>query len=423
MSATVHFPEGFLWGAATASHQIEGANYNSDWYEWEKKGKIKDNSSSDPGCQSEKYYERDITFLSDLNLNAYRFSVEWAKIQPDENSFCENHLQRYCKIVDILLSKRIEPVVTLHHFVNPLWFYNKGAFEKPENISFFLKFVEKMVSAFKEKVQYYTVINEPIVYAFTSYIDGSWPPGKKDWNAGMAVVRNLLVAYDEAYKIIKKINPNAKISVAKHTAVYRPYLSFSPIDIIASRTIQRYFDHAFIDSILDGKFAKPFGKNEKYSFSSDFDFIGINYYTKRFIHINKKNIETKTKDGMKTDIGWHYYPQGLYEVVDRFSKRYHKPLMITENGIADSEDRYRTAYIVSALYSINQAMKEGANVMGYMYWSLMDNFEWVEGNSMRFGLLQTDYNNNVLYMRNSAKIYSKIASDNKIEESTLKFIK
>lgn len=417
------FPKDFLWGTATAAHQIEGFNYKSDWYEWEKKGKIKDGSSSEKACLSENRYLRDIDNIKNLNLNSYRFSVEWAKIETEKGKYSNKQIKRYKDMILELKRNNIEPIVTLFHFSLPSWFSKIGGFSKVENIKYFTNFSHKIVKEFKGLVQYYIVINEPMVYLTQGYLFGEWPPGEKSIDETYEVGKNLLIMYDKTYNLIKKMDPYTKISIAKHASVYEPYNKLSLKDRIATNRVRHLFDHVFIDSILKQKILPPFGKEELLDHNSDLDFIGINYYTKQYIKYDKeKKFDIKTKSNHLTDIGWEFYPEGIEEVLDRFAK-YDIPIMITENGIADEEDRYRTRYLLITLEKIHKSMKKGIKIIGYMHWSLMDNFEWIEGTSMKFGLYKTDYNNHLMMLRNSGEIYSKIAKNNAISETFLKFIK
>lgn len=417
------FPKDFLWGVATSAHQIEGFNYNSDWYEWEKQGKIKDGSSSEQACLSENNYLRDIENIKNLKLNSYRFSIEWAKIETEKKEYNNKQINRYKDMIINLKKNNIEPIVTLFHFSLPKWFANLGGFSKQENIKYFMNYVYKIVKELKGLVQYYIIINEPMVYLTQGYLFGEWPPGEKNLEEAYEVGKNLLIMYDKTYNLIKKIDPYTKISIAKHTSVYEPYNKISLKDNIATNKVRNLFDHIFIDSIINQVVLPPFGEKEKLSHNSDLDFIGINYYTKRYIQYDKeKKFVIKTKSEHLTDIGWEFYPEGIEEVLERFGK-YDIPIMITENGIADEEDRYRTRYLLITLEKIHQSMKKGIKIMGYMHWSLMDNFEWVEGISMRFGLYKTDYNNHLMILRNSGEIYLNIANNNFISETFLKFIK
>lgn len=415
------FQNGFLWGAATSSHQIEGANFNSDWYQWERKNKIKDGSSSNPGCNSGDNLSRDIELIKNLNLNSYRFSIEWAKIQPKEDVFDDKEMLKYLDFVNDLINNNIEPILTLFHFSLPLWFSNKGGFEKKENIIYFTNFVRKIGELFKGKVQFYNIINEPIVYIYMSYIEGLWPPGIKNEKLAYEIGKNLLYVYDESYSILKEIDKTNKISIAKHTAVYDSYKKYSLLNNYIKNKIENYFDHSFIDSILNNKFEKPFGKREKANFTSNFDYLGINYYTKRTIKYEKHNPVITYSKGNKTDIGWLFYPEGIYNVLKRFEK-YNLPILITENGIADKDDRLRNIYIIKTLHTINHCMQKDIKILGYIHWTLMDNFEWLEGQSMKFGLYHTNFKNYKFTLRNSANIFSNIVLDNRIPERYIKFI-
>lgn len=361
------FPKGFLFGTATSAHQIEGGNINSDWYQWEKiTGHIVDGSTSEIAANSWRKWREDIKLLKKTNQNAYRFSVEWAKVEPREGFFDEAAISHYRKILEELKRNDISSMVTLFHFTLPNWIAKLGGFENKENLSRFLNFARKLALEYGNLVNYWITVNEPNEYIFDSYLTGRYPPGKKDLFPALEVWRNLITLHNGTYKKIKEINHNYQVghvlAIPSITAAHKR----NPVEKIlawASRQIdyERFIANTF----------------------PCVDFLGINVYTKLklvfgwpFLARDKTPI---------SDFGWHIHPEAVYETLKAIS-RFRKPMFITENGIADESDIYRPKYITAALASLARAVSEGLDVRGYFYWTLMDNFEWADGYTKKFGL-------------------------------------
>ena len=398
------FPDGFMWGVATAGHQIEGGNVFSDWYAWEHQGKVKNGDTSDVACGSWEHLERDLEAIKALGVNAYRFSVEWARIEPKVNRFEDSVIERYKDFVTMLIENGVQPILTLNHFVLPQWFSEIGGWEDRENLPYFRRFVSRIVSSMGENIHYWVTINEPNVYAVMSYLMGEWPPEIKDMGRAMRVLANLLYAHSEAYDVIKESNPLSMVGVAVNMMPFFPLRTFHPGDRIVSKYLDRVYNYSFLDSLKNGKMIRPLGTGEAVSgISSKLDYLGINYYTRMFAKYAKPLPEIVVGDEFeKTEMGYEFFPQGIEDVVLKAYNRYELPIMITENGIADGTDKRRWEYIETALKSLRNAMDKGARVFGYIYWSLMDNFEWKEGYSMKFGLYETVRENLELRPRGSA---------------------
>jgi len=385
------FPDGFIWGVATAGHQIEGNNVFSDWYTWEHQGKVKNGDTSDIACGSWENLGRDIEAVKSLGVKAYRFSVEWARIEPKANRFEESALERYGNFCKALIENGVQPILTLNHFVLPQWFSDMGGWENRENLRYFRRFVSKIVQYMGRFIHYWVSVNEPNVYAVMSYLMGEWPPEIKDMSRAMKVLSNLLFAHGEAYDAIKEFFPTSMVGAAINMMPFFPLRKLHPGDRLVSNYLDRVYNYSYLDSLLKGKLVKPLGNGEAApEISSKLDFIGINYYTRIFVKYSKPLPEIAVGNEFeKTEMGYEFFPQGIEDVILKAYKRYQLPIIITENGIADASDTRRWEYIEKALTGVRNAMEKGARVFGYMYWSLMDNFEWKEGYSMKFGLYET----------------------------------
>jgi beta-glucosidase len=393
------FPKEFLWGTATAAHQVEGNNSNSDWWHWEKRRKTVPNSNL--ACDHYHLYKEDFGLAKEiLHNNAHRLSVEWARIEPKEGCFNEKELLHYKKVLGELKRLGLKTMVTLHHFTNPLWFARKDGWEKKENLKYFERYVSFCTKEFGNLVDYWIVINEPNVYTTMSYIRGFWPPEKKNLFIALKVFLNLASAHERAYQIIHRANPASQVASSINMTYFKtePFFEKSIIKII-----EIIANYSFI--LLSPQ---------------SWDFIGINYYFLHQFDLNKISLIKKIKrtdflkliEGERDDLGRPVYPQGIYEIVKKAWSRFKIPIIITENGIADEKDSKRSRFIVDHLTWLNQAIKEGVDVRGYFYWSLMDNIEWSLGKKAKFGLFETDYKTLKRIPRKSAFLYGKICQNN-----------
>lgn len=404
MQTKISFPKGFLWGTATAAHQVEGNNTKSDWWAWEKSKK----NIEDSGMASDQYnrYKSDFKLAKNiLHNNAHRFGIEWARIEPQDGFFDQKEIEHYKKVIKELKNLRIKRVVTMVHYTLPLWFYKKGAWEKRENIKYYERFVEKCAQEFGEDIDYWITLNEPNIYIGGSYLAGLWPPQKRSVFLAIKVYFNLIIAHKKAYTKIHTIIPNAKVSLANSVLSFRGINLIGKLLAKISAYVKNYF---FLNRV----------KNY-------LDFVGINCYA---LHISEledlllRNIFKTTKIekravGLEVDhLGNYIYPPGIYEITKDFYQRYKKPIMITENGIEDSEDLKRPQFIMDNLSWLLKSIQEGTKIIGYMHWSLIDNFEWAFGRGPRLGLFEVNYSNQARTPRKSAYVYGKICEANAISK-------
>lgn len=393
------FPESFFWGTATSAHQIEGGQ-NNDWAEWEP-GHIKDGSVSGKACDSWNKYPEDFDLVQQLNNNAYRFSVEWSRIEPQEEKWDEDAISRYQKMVQNLKQRGIEPFVTLHHFTNPKWFAKKGGWENKQAPELFNRYCQRIVESLPE-VNYWIPINEPDVYTETGFLAGHWLPQKKSPLAAKRVRNNLVKAHQLAYQSIKKTRPEAEVGIAKNLIAFDPYRSWRPTDRLAARIGHRWHNCWFLERIV-----------------KQLDFIGINYYFHSRVKLKLYQSSSFFKDTVPksvpvTDAGWEIYPDGLGRMI-KHAAQYKKPIYITENGIADVKDEKRKQFIYDHLAVLHQKIQEGYDIKGYFHWSLMDNFEWQEGFKNRFGLVAVDFKTQERKIRPSGEYYAQISGTNQLQ--------
>lgn len=406
------FPEGFMWGAATSAHQVEGGNHN-DWSEWEKANAerlAKEAKTRWQSWQQEKFpemfdpqnyisgracdhygrYEQDFDIAKQLGHNAHRFSVEWSRIEPEEGKFNEEAIEHYRKVILALRARRLEPFLVLWHWTNPSWVANFGGLESCKFPKYFSRFAKLMVEKLGDSVNYWITLNEPTSVILNSYELGNWPPQKKSLVSAWRVYKNLADAHKSAYAEIHKVKKNVSVGFANILNFYDP-MSRSFLDRSAVAIIKYFGDQRFLKLTGD--------KN---------DFFAIQYY----MHVKIGfPLKSSVSGENNSDLGWEIYPAGIYHVL-RSLKKYNRPIYITENGIADARDSFRAAFIKDHLIAVHRAIERGVDVRGYFYWSLLDNFEWDKGFWPRFGLVEIDYQTLARRIRPSAWEYAKICQNN-----------
>ena len=406
----LEFPKGFLWGAATSSHQVEGDNVFNDWWDSETQGKIKFASGS--ACHHYQLYLQDFDLARQLNHNAHRLSIEWSRIEPSEGNFSESQINHYIDVIDALLARNLEPVVTLHHFSLPIWFAKIGGWANKDAHKYFTRYTEKIVTALANKVKYWVTINEPMVYVYYAYIAGDWPPQEKSYFKSNRVVNSLVVSHVKAYRAIHEIYQKNGLAAPIVSIAHNMQAFAACSDTLRNKfglyLRNKLFNFEFIERLLRQK---------------ALDFIGLNYYSRSLIDVKGwtwMSLLTETcnenhKPLKKNSMGWDIYPEGLYDLLLRL-KKYKLPIFILENGICTVDDAQRWEYIRDHLYNLHLAISQGVKVLGYTYWSLLDNFEWDKGFAPRFGLIEVNYNTQARTIRESARKFACVCRDNRLDE-------
>lgn len=419
----VHFDKDFIFGTAVSEYQVSGASNCPDaqWAAWDyakdRNGmpRIHQGQRSGKACDFWHTHESDIELLKKMKVKSFRFSLEWSTIEPQQGVISQAAIKHYHDLLDKLIAADIKPVLTLHHFTHPIWFEELGAFEKEENIQHFVRFAQNMIAEYGDKVVLWATFNEPGVYVFQGYIRGVWPPGKIGVNRAGLVTLNLLKAHVSAYQAMKKVDPKAQVGLVHSITHFEPYNDNAKIE----STVCHYLNHTFHDAITEffssGKFTwqVPILSGLEYvdaKATRSLDFFGINYYSHVLLNVGwMSGGQAYRLHEIRTDMPYCIYAEGLYRAIKDVSERITLaqtiPIYITENGIADGKDDRRELFIKRYLYALYRAIQDGYDVRGYFYWSLLDNFEWSEGYSQKFGLYEVDMITGERRLRDGAHAY------------------
>jgi len=408
--ASLNFPEGFLWGAATSAFQVEGNNTNADWWEWEQKNQPAEKRS---GLSANQYelYEKDFDLAKELGHNSHRLSIEWSRIEPEEGQFNQEAIDHYIKVLKVLKSLNFTVMLTLWHFTNPQWFAEKGGWTNFKSAFYFERFVKKIAPELLDYVDFWITINEPGVYTFMSYLGGdsagAFPPAKKNTTQALLVTWNLARAHKKAYKVLRSLHPQKPIGIAQNVQSFEPFHKHSLIEQFAVGISDMVTNHSF------------------YFLTKGYhDFLGLNYYFNYRLNRQKgllpevANPEVQERD--VSDLGWEIYPEGIFSVLTDLADGL--PIYITECGIASTNDDRRTRFLINYLQEVYRAIESGVKVKGFFYWSLIDNFEWHRGFDPRFGLVEVNYETQKRTIRPSALVYREIIKRNAIPHDLLKLL-
>lgn len=387
--AILKFPEGFLWGASVSSYQVEGGIEKCDWSKDFPAGRA---------CDYYNNYEKFFNLAQELNHNAHRLSLEWSRIEPQEGVFDEQALLTYKYMLQYLKRHNFQTFVTLWHFTLPLWMEAKGGWLSSQMSQCLARYAQKCAEVLGEEVDFWITLNEPMIYTTMAYVMGEFPPRVKNaWQAAQ-VVRNFPGVHGAMYDAIKKVQPDAQVAWAENYS----YIESFDKNFVA-KALVRVWDYIRNGWLLDQT------KNRQ-------DFLGVNYYFHDRVKIKLKYpyVFVRNVNKQVSDIGTEIYPKGLFYVLKKLQK-YHKPVYVTENGIADAQDKKRARFIKDHLLWTHKALRQGVDVRGYLHWSLVDNFEWQNGFSPRFGLVEMDYDTMQTKVRKSAEFYAQICATNQIE--------
>ncbi|NTW27692.1 MAG: glycoside hydrolase family 1 protein [Candidatus Moranbacteria bacterium] len=412
----LQFPKKFLWGAATSSHQVEGGTKNQ-WSKWEKENAARlaseaktkwqpwqqekfpemfeaENYISGSACDHYNRFQQDFDLAKELGHSAHRFSIEWSRIEPEEGKFDEKEIEHYRQVLIALRERGITPFVTLWHWTNPLWLEEKGGCESRDFAKHFAKYAEFVASKLGNEVEFWITLNEPTSVIASAYLSGAWPPAKRSYLASWKLYATFAKAHVAAYQSIHALDENAQVGFANILHSFAAYSEKSWLDKIMVKT-GRHVANKRMLNLTEG-------------FN---DFLTVQYYFHNRFKFPKK---LRLADKPENDLGWEIFPEGIYHILKRL--KVHKlPIYVTENGLADAGDEKRMDFIKEHLAWIHRSMEEGADVRGYFYWSLLDNFEWDKGFWPRFGLVEVDFKTQERKIRPSALEYAKICKNNELE--------
>ena len=420
------FPDGFRWGVATAAHQCEGGNTNNQWYAWEGAGHIRGGDTAGLACDWWNSAEQDFDLARDMGLNALRLSVEWSRVEPRPGEWDDDAFARYREMLRGLRERGIEPMVTLHHFTNPLWFEERGAFLTPYAVDLFARFAARVVEELGDLCDLWCTVNEPNVYAIIGYLAGDFPPGHRgDLRGAVAVQAGMARAHAAAYAAIHRAQPHARVGWAQNYNIFQPERPDSPLDRLVAGIQDAAFNDFFPRAVRSGSAAFPFrlAAGNLSTVRDTCDFIGVNLYYRDLVRFDprklgeafgRRSTRAGAPQGTDTEGKPAYsevFPGAIGAVAERVAS-FGKPIYITENGLSDPDDRLRPWQLATAVKAIHEVIAGGVDLRGYYYWTLVDNFEWAEGWHMRFGLVALDERTQRRTPRRSAGLYSAIAHAN-----------
>jgi beta-glucosidase len=453
ISSPISFPRNFFWGAATAAYQIEGG-WSADGKGesiWDRfahtPGKIKNGDNADASCDSYHRWREDIALAREMNLNSYRFSISWPRVQPLGSGTPNSAgLDYYSRIVDGLLEARIRPFATLYHWDLPQALEDGGGWPNRDTASRFADYVELMARSLGDRVANWMLFNEPLAFTFQGYLDGTHAPGRASLGDFLSATHTVNLAQGAGFRALKAARPAARVGTAFSMSPCEPATN-SEDDQIAADRAHAINNIWFLEPALRGRYPEAFsylpeaamgiqpGDMEKVR--APLDFIGINLYY-RTIAAASKAMErlgspqqwlfpvklSGGEGGPKTGMKWEVWPQALYDMVARITRDYQRPVIeITESGCAYNDipdargiinDTQRIEYHRQYLHALARAMADGADVRGYHAWSLMDNFEWAEGYSQRFGLAYVDFKTQRRTVKESGRWFAGVAAENRL---------
>lgn len=430
-NAIYHYPPDFQWGVATASHQVEGNNTNNQWWAWENQpGHIAQGHRSGHACNWWANAEADFDRAAALGVKTLRLSVEWSRVEVAPGRIDTAALDRYRSMVQGLVDRGIKPMVTLHHFTDPLWFAEKGGWTNPDAVPYFTRYVEEVVPVLRDYTDLWCTINEPNVYTSLGYVMGTFPPGTQDLKTAALVLRTMLNAHAAAYKVIHRLQEGAQVGLAHNLRFFDAANPRSPFDRAAAWVQDLWFNEATIRAVWEGYWIPPLGFGPALASRRTLDWVGLNYYTRDLIAYDRSSGASRDdaqdgKGGLPTrtlhtegaellDGGYgELYPEGLARALRRLS-RMGIPIHITENGIPDADDDQRPRALLLHLHQLWRAIQGNIPVASYYHWTLVDNFEWAEGWTLPFGLIELDPETQQRTRRPSADLYAAIARGNAI---------
>jgi beta-glucosidase len=430
------FSKDFIWGAAAASAQIEGG-----WNEggrtpsiWDvaPEGKIKNGDTCHVACDHYHRMREDVALMREMGLKAYRFSVSWSRVIPEEGKVNPEGIKFYSDLIDELIANGIEPLLTIYHWDMPTWVYKIGGWMSKNIITHFAEYTRVLVESFSDRVKWWMPMNEPGCFIMNGHMQGVHAPFKRNYLALSNLTRNCMLANAEAVKAIRKYAKQpVKVGVAFSSGAYVPD-NETPEEIERARMLSMekgcglMGNRWWMDPMLAGKPVRAYGiyssrKRDMEHIYQEYDFVGLNIYTSYNYAEWGFGNEKPLEDMKKNSLGWIIDPRCMYWNVKFVYEKYGLPIMITENGLAANDvvnddgrvyDPDRAEFMKGYLSALKRAANEGIPVLGYLHWSVMDNFEWAEGYEPRFGLVHVDYKNQKRTIKESAHYYKHIIETN-----------
>jgi beta-glucosidase len=405
-----------LWGVAVSHYQVEGGDV-CDWTDWEAKGRTRGGACGD-AVGGWTRYEDDAALAASIGANAFRFSVSWSRVEPRPGEFDDDALDRYVRLADRLNELEVEPLVTLFHYTHPTWFHAQSPWTSTSSVERFARFARRVAEAFGSRVRMYMPLNEPLVFLLAGYLDGQIPPGLSQPRDMSRAFDNLMAAHVAAAAAIREVNPEAAIGIAHNMMAFLPARRWNPLDRLLARTADRCYNRGIIEAFATGRWnvllppaTRVRGRRD--DLPASLDVFGVNFYSRMHLRcpgrvraIGDFIYRDRSGRGL-TDNGWEIAPEAFGQLLDE-ARSVGKPIVISENGLADSSDRARGQFLESHVAEIERAIKRGVPIYGYLHWSLLDNYEWLDGFGPKFGLFEVDRTTMERHPRPSADLFRRL---------------
>ena len=390
------FPDDFLWGSGTAAHQVEGGNVNSDWWAWEQDPASGTVEPSGDAIDQWNRYADDFALLAALGQNAHRFSLEWSRIEPAPGQYSQAALDHYARVLDTLADLGLTAFATLYHFTLPQWFAQRGGWLAPDALDLFGRYVEKVANTLGNRIPYACTVNEPQIVALTAYLRGEAPPGHQDVGEALQCNQVLAAAHRTATAALRAGQGAPKIGTCLQLPPVEPADPESEADVARAGFLRQFLVDTHLDDLRAG--------------GDVGDFVGLQYYSRLRIDAAKPaRFELAEETPETNQLGWETYPEGFGRMLRELAGA-GLPVVVTENGIATSDDRKRVRFLAAHLAELKRALEDGVDVRGYLHWSSFDNFEWHNGYAPTFGLIGIDRANSLRrVVRPSAALYGEVA--------------
>ena len=389
---TITFPDGFLWGTSTAAHQVEGGNWNNDWWVWEHAEGTRCVEPSGDACDHYWRYPDDIALIAELGFGAYRFSIEWSRIEPEDGEFSLAALDHYRRMIATCREHELVPIVTFHHFTTPRWLAARGGWVSDDVVDRFARFCEHAVWHLGDLIGIACTINEPNVVSMLGYLMERFPPGVRDFARYQQASEHLRDAHVRAYDVLKGGPGDFPVGLTLSMSDW-----WSPEG--GEEGMQR---------------ARAMHEDYYLEATRGNDFVGVQAYTRIRIGLDGLPMDADPDIPMVESMGYEYWPQGLEASIRHAIDVTGNPVYVTENGIGIDDDEVRVKFVTESLEGVQRCLADGLDVRGYVYWSLLDNFEWAEGYRPRFGLVSVDRATFVRTPKPSASWLGALAKANRL---------
>ena len=387
----VRFPDEFLWGTATAAHQVEGGNWNNDWWAWEHAEDTACDEPSADACDHYWRYPQDLDLLAELGFKAYRFSLEWSRIEPEFGEYSAAQLDHYRRMIEACRDRDLLPVVTFHHFTTPRWAVAEGGWENPATADRFASFCERAVGHFGDEIGMACTINEPNIVPLMGWLMGLFPPGKtQDLDGYARANENLRAAHRKAYDALKSGPGDFPVG-----------LTLSMSDWAAEEGAEDKIDEyraTHEDFYLEA--------------ARGDDFLGVQSYSRT--RVGASGVLGPEPGVEVLPMGYEYWPRAAEASIRHAAEVARTPLYVTENGIGTDDDELRISYLQASLEGVGRTIADGLDVRGYFHWSMLDNFEWAFGYRMKFGIIGVDRGTQARTAKPSAQWLSEIVRTNQL---------